>query len=152
MGKRKGWEIKNIVHRGRWKQKNRERYIIKTEAESEEHRQRDKETWRGYLFLSFVYSTALNKNGLTVPLRGGLDVLAETCWPTLLLLLSCSLRMKDMCTHLHMPGRHARPSHRAQNPLTRTEQGSTGHPLIRMTKLYCFHTNTQMHGQTKAHT
>lgn len=38
MGKRKGREIKNIVHRERWKQKNRERYIIKTEAESEEHR------------------------------------------------------------------------------------------------------------------
>lgn len=38
---------------------------------------------------------------------------------------------------------------RAQNPLTRTEQGSTGQPLIRMTKLYCFHTNTQMHGKTK---
>lgn len=36
----------------------------------------------------------------------------------------------------------ARPSHWAQNPLTRTEQGSTGQPLIRMTKLYCFHTNT----------
>ncbi len=46
----------------------------------------------------------------------------------------------------------ARPSHRAQNPLTRTEQGSTGQTLIRMTKLYCFHTHTQMHGQTKTHT
>lgn len=51
----------------------------------------------------------------------------------------------------------ARPSHWAQNPLTRTEQGSTGQPLIRMTKLYCFHTNTwsnqntHLTGHTAAH-
>lgn len=42
MGKRKdreaGGEIKNVVQRKRWKQKNRATYIIKTETESEEHR------------------------------------------------------------------------------------------------------------------
>lgn len=62
-------------------------------------RQRDMEGL-AYLFLSFVYSTALKRNKLYHPSeRQGR---AGSSAP----FLSCSPRMKDMCSHLHAPGCH----------------------------------------------
>lgn len=134
-------KIENIVHREVEAEEQSDMYSKNRSRVrwASLERQRDMEGL-AYLFLSFVYSTALKRNKLYHPSerqgRAG-----QLC--------SIFILFPQNERYVLSPTR-ARLSHWAQNPLTRTEQGSTSQPLIRMTKLYCFHTNT--HDQTKTHT
>lgn len=94
------------------------------------------------MFLSFVYSTAVNTNGITVVLRGSLDVLAgvgPASFSLLLYLGPSFLRMEHVRVHLLTQGYHpcSKPINTDRTEVNRPETDKDDQTLF----LSHYHTN-----------